>query len=126
MNYPTEITIRGATYSILYHDKMREVDDDLENTSLLGQAAHFRRVLHIYRQQPPLDLLDTIVHEIIHTIFSRNKALRLALKEDTEEYFVDALAIEIALILMDNGWFKPPKQRPPLTTRIVDCKETKE
>jgi hypothetical protein len=116
MKYPVTLNIRGYTYRIEYVQTPREVDQDFEVEYYLGTCnAH---VIRILATQPQISLLDSVVHEILHAIFTRNRMLRKALKANMEESFVATLAGEIAEILLDNELVKFPKQRPPITTRI--------
>jgi len=116
MKYPTEVTIRGVTYQIQYHDESLEVDCELKR-ELLGRINHRKRVIRIYRPQPSFDLLETLLHEVLHGVFARNQALNLALRSDeVVEPFIDALTSELSLLFIENGWITLPKQQPPATT----------
>jgi hypothetical protein len=64
-------------------------------------------------------MLDTLIHEILHAVFNRNRMLKAALKSaDLEEPFIDNLASELAILLSVNGWVKPGES-PPITQRIL-------
>jgi hypothetical protein len=69
-------------------------------------------------------MLDTLIHEIMHAVFNRNRMLKAALKSaDLEEPFIDNLAAELAILLTVNGWVEQSEESPPVTERIVS--ETK-
>lgn len=116
MKYPTSIRIRGHEYQIEYVEYPREVDEDFEAENYLGTVS--ADTIRVLSGQPFLDLLETLIHEILHAIMLRNKLFKTTLKNGVEENFVTALAAEIALILLDNGLVKEPARVPPITTRI--------
>ena len=122
MKYPTSVIVKGHTYRIEYVDKHQEVDTDFENRLWLGQCVG--DVIRVLSDQEPFGILDTLLHEILHAVFNRNKLLKATLKsEDMEEPFIDNLASELAILLFENGWVGPPEEGPPITERIV--RETK-
>lgn len=116
MRYPTEICVRGYNYRIEYVEYGREVDRDFESADYLGTVD--ASVIRVLITESPLTILETLVHEVLHAIFTRNKMLRSAVKSSLEEEFVTTLASEVALILRENDLVKFPKG-PPITTRIA-------
>lgn len=117
MEYPTSITIRGYTYRIEYVDTPKEVDTDFEKGFWLGQCSS--GVIRVLAKQEPFGILDTLIHEILHAIFNKNKMLKAALQStEMEEPFIDTLASELASFLTQNGWAAPTKS-PLITKRIV-------
>ena len=126
MEYPTNVTVKGHNYRIEYVDTPQEVDVDFERGLWLGQCAG--DVIRVLRQQEPLSIMDTLIHEILHAVFNRNKMLKAALQSEAfEEPFIDNLASELASLLAANGWVATPQADPPITERIVpnplgDCK----
>lgn len=117
MKYPTEICIRGYNYQIEYLEYQREVDRDFESEDYLGTCD--ASVIRVLATRSRLSMLETLVHEVLHAIFTRNKMLKAAIKHNLEEEFVTTLASEIALILLGNELVKFPVKGPPITTRIV-------
>ena len=117
MKYPVEIRIRGYHYRIEYVEHQREVDRDLESDIYLGTCDS--NVIRVFAKCSLISLVDTLIHEVLHAIFTRNKMLKIALKHGVEEYFITTLASEIASILLDNELVKLPAKGPPITTRIV-------
>lgn len=117
MRFPVEIRIRGYDYRIEYLEYPREVDRDFERDDYLGTCDS--NTIRILATESLLTLLDTLVHEVLHAIFTRNKMLKTAIKRGMEEEFITTLASEIALILLDNSLVKLPDKGPPITTRIV-------
>lgn len=117
LKYPTEAFIKGRQYKIEYVNTSREVDNDLEGDTWLGTCGP--STIRVLATQPGFDVLDTLIHELLHAIIQRNKMLKVALKDGLEESFVDTLATEITSVLFDNKWIKMPKQGPPITKRIL-------
>ncbi len=118
MKYPTSVVVKGHTYKIEYVDTHQEVDADFEDRLWLGQCAD--GVLRILNQREHFDVMDTLIHEIMHAVFNRNRLLKASLKSsDLEEPFIDALASELAVLLSENGWLGQPEESPPITRRIV-------
>jgi len=116
MRYPTEIRVRGYDYRIEYVEYGREVDRDFESDEYLGTVD--ASVIRVLITASPLTILETLVHEVLHAIFTRNKTLKSVVKCNMEEVFITTLASEIALILRENDLVKFPKG-PPVTTRIA-------
>ncbi len=117
MKFPVEITIRGYVYRIEYVEYQREVDRDFESEDYLGTCDD--KVIRVLVTKPLLTILDTIIHEVLHALFNRNKMLKTAIMPDMEEAFITTLASEITLILLDNKLVTLPAKGPPITTRIV-------
>lgn len=115
MKYPTEIYIRGHHYRIEYVTEKCEVAEEFESDSYVG-ACH-PDVIRVLASQSPLELLDTVIHEILHAISIRNPMLKTAIRHNIYETFISTLASDIALTLFDNDLVKFPKC-PPITTRI--------
>lgn len=117
MRYPVEVTVKGYKYEIQYVVNPKEVDSDFEGTGYLGSCND--NVIRILALQTSFGMLDTLIHELLHVIFTRNKMLKMAIKAGMEESFIDALATEWAVILTQNGWVKSPKGNPPITRRFT-------
>lgn len=117
MDYPTSITIKGHIYRIEYVATSQEVEDDFAEGLWLGQCCN--DVIRVLASQEPFAVLDTLIHEILHAIFNRNKMLKAALQSaDMEEPFIDTLAAELAVVLDDTG-FTASLEKPSITERIV-------
>ena len=117
MKFPVEITIRGYYYRIEYLEYQREVDRDFECEDYLGTCDS--SVIRVLATQSHLAMLETLTHEVLHAIFTRNKTLGAAVKPKLMEEFVTTLSSEIALILFDNQLVTFPVKGPPITTRII-------
>jgi len=117
MRFPVEICIRGYNYTIEYLEYEREVDRDFESEDYLGTCD--ARVIRVLATRSRLTIVETLIHEVLHALFSRNKMLKTALKRGVEEEFISTLACEAALILFTNELIKLPNKGPPITTRIV-------
>lgn len=122
MKYPTSVIVKGHTYKIEYVDTHQEVDVDFDKGLWLGQCSD--GVIRVLFQRGLFSVMDTLIHEILHAVFNRNKLLKATLKsEDMEEPFIDNLASELAILLYENGWVEQPEESPPITERII--RETK-
>jgi len=118
MKYPTEITVKGYPYTIEYVNLPREVAANFEHTSWWGSCDG--DVIRVLATLKPYAILDTTVHEILHTIFHKNKMLPAALSsQDLEEPFIDTLATELTQLLVQNKWVELPTVAPPVTHRIL-------
>lgn len=118
MKYPTSITIKGHPYRIEYVDTPQEVDDDFAGGRWLGQCCN--NVIRVLATQGSFGILDTLIHEMLHAVFSRNRMLKAALQSaDMEEPFIDTLASELAVLLAENGWIEQSEEDLPITERIV-------
>jgi len=117
VKFPVEIRIRGYNYRVEYVECKREVEPDFESDTYIGTVDD--SAIRIFVTKSLLTMVDTLIHEVLHAIFTRNKMLKAAFRPDMEELFVTTLAGEIALILFDNELVKFPTKGPPITTRIV-------
>jgi ADP-dependent phosphofructokinase/glucokinase len=117
MKFPVEIRIRGHNYRIEYVESQREVEVDFESDAFIGTVDD--NAIRVFVTKSLLTMVDTLIHEVLHAIFTRNKMLKTAFRPDMEESFITTLAGEIALILFDNELVKFPTKGPPITTRIV-------
>jgi len=118
VDYPTAVTIKGYRYTVEYVNLSREVDTDFENTCWVGSWD--TDTIRVLATQRPYAIFDTIIHEILHMVFHKNKMLLAALSsKDLEEPFIDALATELAHLLTQNKWVKLPDVAPPVTQRIL-------
>lgn len=121
MKYPVQIRIKGYTYRIEYVQTQREVDESFESGSYLGSCISGQGgddyTIRVLATQPMIGVWDTLLHEILHAILLKNKALQALIVEGKEEAFVDALSTEVAYFLIDNCFISQMKP-PPITTRI--------
>jgi hypothetical protein len=124
MKYPTSIIVKRHTYTIEYVPTKREVDGNLVREDLVGQAFYSPEkdrsgTIRVFCDQETSAIIDTLVHEILHAIFAHNNMLAAAIKHGMDEPFIDTLATELMLVLLENG-FITAKGKPPLTERILD------
>ena len=103
---PDKVNILGKEYRITYCDKPSEVDL-YKRKSLWGQVDYWTRTIRIYDNEVEgNDLLQSLLHEIIHAI---DEDLKLGIKErDEGEDIIDLLALAFADILTRNDWLKSP------------------
>lgn len=98
---PERVIILGKEYSITYTDNPASVDIHKRN-SLWGQIDFWTRSIRVY-DTPHFswaDIIDTLLHEILHGIVNELKLAKLA---DDEEV-VGLLALGLADTLIRNGW----------------------
>jgi len=120
LQFPRVVRIRGYEYVIDYVNKPREVDRDLAIVDLVGQCAPGNPgCIRVLTTQQSIGILDTVIHEILHAIFNRNTVLPAAIRPEIgAEAFIGALGIELANLLVDNGWIKLPETVKPTDVRI--------
>jgi hypothetical protein len=118
---PTAVTIRGFEYSIEYVSQYQEVDTNLVLTDLVGQVSSGNPgCIHVLATQPPIGILDTLIHEILHVIFARNAVLTAAIRPEIgDEAFVTTLGNELAVLLTENKWINMPAHVTPTIRRIT-------
>lgn len=116
MKYPVELTIRGYTYKVEYLMHHREVDRDFESDDYLGTVDS--KTIRVLATVPLSQIVETLIHEALHALFTRNKMLKTALRANMEEMFINTLAADITRLLFDSRLVNLPK-KPPITTRIV-------
>ncbi len=71
------------------------------------------------RTQQPFDVMEVLLHEVVHAIVVSNKWIRHCLKDAregeaswTEEVFVGQLTTVLADTLIRNGLIEPPDASP--------------
>lgn len=99
---PDKVNILGVDYSVTYCDNPSEVDMN-KRKSLWGQIDYWERKIRIYENgRTPEDILQTLLHEVIHGI---DTALHMNLEEKADlEERVDLLALALADVLTRNKW----------------------
>lgn len=116
MKFPVEVTIKNRYYKIEYVNTLREVSENFEVANWVGTCGH--ELIRILATQPRSEVLDTLIRELLRAVTYRNKMLEAAVKEELKEPFFDALATELTLVLLGNGWIQRPKHDPPITKRV--------
>jgi hypothetical protein len=96
----------GRTYRVVFTRDMVATDAD-NRQALYGQVDYHTRTIRVYvgqgdRQRKPDEILETLLHEMIHPVLDDNKLMKAALKDGVEENFVDNLANVLADTLMRN------------------------
>lgn len=112
MKRPDNVVICGKRYSISYVPDMVKADID-RRSPCWGQIDPQTRSIRLYEgegdhKRQPEDILDTLIHEVLHGILSDTKWLRHCLKDEgrngVEEVVVDQLANQVADTFVRNGW----------------------
>ncbi len=98
---PGQVNVLGKTYSISYTDRPSDVDIH-GYKSLWGQVDHWTHSIRIYAPAgfEIVEILDSILHEIIHVVANE---LKIDALKDNEEA-VGLLAMALADTLTRNGW----------------------
>lgn len=101
---PTEVNILGVVYKIAYVEKASDVDI-YRRTSLWGQIDYWTRTIRVLDGgRTAEDILQTLVHEILHGVASELHLKCLDANEHHDE--LDILALALADIMTRNGWLK--------------------
>jgi len=118
MKYLKKIRIKGYEYDISYVPTGEEVSRNF-STSLLGQCTSSPKnsSIRIFSDQTKIGILETLIHETLHALFYRNPLLAKYVND--EESFIETLALEIAIILIENKLVNLPK-KPPITRRYLE------
>lgn len=107
MKLPKQVVIAGKSYRIDYTADMVKTDID-QRSALWGQVDYHTRTIRVYvgkdkHKRQPADILETLLHEIIHAILADNKMLMAAMKDGMNESFTDTLGVQLADTLTRNG-----------------------
>jgi predicted ArsR family transcriptional regulator len=100
---PDKVNILGKVYTIVYVDRPSDVDI-FKRESFWGQIDFWTKTIRVYSQTTGEDVLQTILHEIIHAIVAELK-LHILEKEDAHDT-VDMLALGLADVFTRNGWLR--------------------
>jgi hypothetical protein len=101
---PTTVNVLGHEYAITYTNNPAEVDM-YKRESLFGQIDFWTRTIRIYaNDRKDSDILETLLHEILHAI---DNDLKLeCFKEEKGHDELDIIANTLADTLIRNGWLK--------------------
>lgn len=100
---PNKLNILGKEYAIIYCDKPSDVDSD-GRESYWGFIDHWKSEIRILKRKE-YDMLETILHEVLHSI-TTNLKMKTITKADDEEEVIDLLAIALTDFLTRNKWIK--------------------
>ena len=122
--WPAELNICGLTYSVEYVALDQEVDGELFDKAQ-GQITYCPRAIRIMAGAKPRkrqvdDILDTLIHEIVHGILEATPVLDGVLmpeQEKVKEHAVTEFCRLFTDVLVRNGLIVLPKNRPELTKR---------
>lgn len=100
---PTQVNILGKRYTIEYVNNPADVDLN-KRDSLWGQIDYWTRSIRVYdKGRSAEDILETIIHEVLHGIADE---LKLNLRKDENHNELGILALAITDVLSRNGWIK--------------------
>ena len=99
---PSSVNVLGVVYSITYVDKPSEVDI-FKRKSLWGQIDFWTRTIRVYDNgRRPVDIWETIIHEVLHAIITDLHLKALSADEMDDE--IDVIALALVDVLNRNGW----------------------
>jgi len=98
---PESVNILGKTYSVTYVDKPSDVDI-YSRDSMWGQVDYWTHSIRVYAPKgfSQEEILDTLLHEILHVISHKLKLK--ALDENHDDLGLVAMAL--ADTILRNGW----------------------
>jgi hypothetical protein len=101
---PGEINILGVVYKILYIEKPSDVDV-FKRDALWGQCDYWTRTIRVYigHDRSHADILQTLLHEIIHAI---GEKLHIESLKTEENNLVDLIAMALTDTLIRNDLIK--------------------
>jgi hypothetical protein len=99
---PTSIIILGHQYEITYVENPVDVDIN-KRECLFGQIDYWTRTIRIYtKDRRESDILETLIHEILHAI---ETDLKLdCFKEERGHDELDIIATALTDTFIRNGW----------------------
>lgn len=102
MKLPDTVNVLGVPIAIVYCDKVADVDIH-HCSQLWGQWGRDDRTIRVFRGSLSTpDILQTIVHELIHAI---NEMLHLKdVEDDGDNHDLDRLAVTLVDTFVRNGW----------------------
>lgn len=110
MKFPKSVIVVGKRYAITYTENTDETDID-KRKALWGQVDYHTRTIRVYvgkdkRKRQQADILETLLHEIIHCVLTDNAMMKAAIKDEKEESFVDNMGCALADTLVRNGFIR--------------------
>lgn len=113
--WPEQIVIGGVTYNVEYMPHRDEIDDGGNDCALWGQVSHYKHYIRVWvghgdETQEPIEIFDTLLHELLHVAFSQNPAMRRLLVDgDAEETLITCLGRVLSDTLTRNEIVLLPK-----------------
>lgn len=101
---PASVNILGHEYEINYVTNPSDVDM-YKRESLFGQVDYWTRTIRIYaKDRKESDILETLIHEILHAIESDLKLE--CFKDERGHDELDIVANALTDVFLRNGWMK--------------------
>lgn len=103
MTFPNQIKVLDHYYKIEYCEKPSDVDI-FKRESLWGQVDYWTRTIRVYKTQetPNEEILNTIIHEVLHILISGMKIDDIISDKKNEEKIVHLLATGLNMFFNDN------------------------
>ncbi len=104
--WPEQLVIGGVAYKVEYIPHRDEIDDG-DDCNLCGQVNWRKHHIQIWaghgnKIQEPIEQFDTLLHELLHVVFSQNPAMGRLLVDDTEEILITCLSRALSDTLTRN------------------------
>jgi hypothetical protein len=125
MGWPDKLNIAGIEYPVEYVALDQEVDRDVAECAQ-GQIVYCPRAIRILvgkqvRKRGSDDILETILHELLHGIFEAAPMLAREVFGSKTEEEKEPILTELCRLLHDtlgrNKLLRVPKGRPRITER---------
>lgn len=102
---PKSVNILGKEYQVIYCDKPSEVDI-FKREGLWGQIDFWTRSIRVFDNgNTEQDVLQILIHEILHGIVADLHINTIKNAGDAEEV-IDLLALALADVMTRNEWIK--------------------
>ena len=112
-SFPKSFVICGKKYKVEYTRDMVDADID-KRKAVWGQIDFHTRTIRIFKGKDDnardcSDILDSLIHEIIHGIIQENNLFRTVISRKSEEMFVANFASLLADTLVRNRIVEIPE-----------------
>lgn len=100
--WPEYVNVGGVSYAVEYVADRDGIDSDGANCNLWGQVHYRKHTIRIWtgkadEKQQPIDCFETLLHELLHVIFSDNPALgKLLAVSENEETLITSVVAALA------------------------------
>jgi Zn-dependent peptidase ImmA (M78 family) len=92
---PKVVRVNGKNYQVLFNEK-----NPLVEYANHGYCDNAKQVIHIEGEQTPFEECDTVIHELLHAVWSQMSLTDL--DEQLEERIVRALGTGLTGLFSDN------------------------
>lgn len=113
--WPKKINLFGRKLVIKYFKDSRLVDEDRRGGHLAGQYYGPKNEIRILKGndkddiKQPIQIFETILHEMIHGVFDGCTALSRMIDKDDYEDFIHEFGVVLAYALITNNMIELPE-----------------